>query len=43
MRTLFIIIGFVITLSFTSCARRVVVATPKITVLSLANQPIIGF
>jgi len=38
MRTLFIIIGFVITLSFTSCARRLVIATPKATVVRVAPK-----
>ncbi len=38
MRTLLIIVGFILTLSFTSCARRVVVKTPNTTVVRVAPK-----
>lgn len=38
MRTLIFIITLVVALSFTSCARRVVVATPKTKIIRIAPK-----
>lgn len=38
MRTLFIIFGFVLAISLSSCARRVVVKTPRTTVVRVAPK-----